>query len=61
MFNRGMTNRSFLLPHTVLLGYDFSGITSTVNVGGGAGELLRRILDVNPEMTGDRSRLAQRA
>ncbi|PYY11432.1 MAG: hypothetical protein DMG69_03970 [Acidobacteria bacterium] len=56
-----MTNRSFLLPHTVLLGYDFSGITSTVNVGGGAGELLRRILDVNPEMTGDRSRLAQRA
>jgi O-methyltransferase domain/Dimerisation domain len=51
-FNRGMTNLSSLLVHAVLLSYDFSGISSIVDVGGGEGELLRKILELNPEMTG---------
>jgi SAM-dependent methyltransferase len=51
-FNRGMTNLSSLLAHAVLLAYDFSGISSVVDVGGGEGELLRQILELNPEMTG---------
>lgn len=52
VFNRGMTNLSSLLAHAVLLAYDFSGVTSVVDVGGGEGELLIRILELYPEMTG---------
>lgn len=51
-FDRGMTNLSSLLAHAILLSYDFSGISSLVDVGGGEGELLRRILALNPKMTG---------
>ena len=51
-FNQGMTNLSSLLAHTVLLAYDFSGISSIVDLGGGQGELLRRILESDPEITG---------
>ena len=51
-FNRGMTNLSSILAHAVLMAYDFSGISSIVDVGGGSGELLRRILKLYPEMTG---------
>ena len=51
-FDRGMTNLSSLLAHAVLLAYDFSGISSIVDIGGGEGELLRRILALNPKMTG---------
>ena len=50
--SRGMTNLSSLLAHAVLLAYDFSGVSSIIDVGGGEGELLRRILALNPEMTG---------
>ena len=52
VFNRGMTNLSSLLAHAILLAYDFSGVTSMVDVGGGEGELLIRILELYPEMTG---------
>lgn len=51
-FNQGMTNLSSLLAHAVLLAYDFSGITSIVDVGGGEGQLLMRILELCPEMSG---------
>ena len=51
-FNRGMTNLASLLAHAVLLAYDFSGISSIVDVGGGEGQLLRRILELNPEVAG---------
>jgi len=51
-FNRGMTNLSSLLAHAVLMAYDFSGISSLVDVGGGEGRLLRRVLELNPGMTG---------
>lgn len=51
-FNKGMTDLSSLVAHAVLIAYDFSGISSVVDVGGGEGRLLRRILDLYPEMTG---------
>jgi O-methyltransferase domain/Dimerisation domain len=51
-FDRGMTNVASLLAHAILLAYDFSGISSIIDVGGGEGELLRRILALNPKMTG---------
>jgi SAM-dependent methyltransferase len=51
-FNRGMTNLSSMLAHAILVAYDFSGVSSIIDVGGGEGELLRRILEINPEMTG---------
>ncbi len=51
-FNRGMTNLSSLLAHAVLMAYNFSGISSLVDVGGGEGMLLRRVLELNPGMTG---------
>jgi hypothetical protein len=51
-FNRGMTNISSKLAYAVLMAYDFSGIASIVDVGGGEGELLRRILEFNPDLRG---------
>ena len=51
-FNKGMTDLSSLLAHAVLFAYDFSEISSVVDVGGGEGRLLRRILDLYPDMTG---------
>jgi hypothetical protein len=51
-FNQGMTNLSSLLAYAILMAYDFSRISSIVDVGGGEGELLRRILELNPEMRG---------
>jgi len=51
-FTQGMTNLSSLLAYAILLACDFSGIPSMVDIGGGEGQLLRRILELNPEMTG---------
>jgi hypothetical protein len=51
-FNRGMTNVSALLAHALLLAYDFTGIASMVDVGGGEGKLLQKILTFNPQMRG---------
>jgi O-methyltransferase domain/Dimerisation domain len=51
-FNRGMTNLASLLAHAVVLAYDFSGIASIVDVGGGEGELLMKILELYPETSG---------
>src|SRR5437868_4035632 len=42
-FNEGMTDLAPLLAHAVVLAYDFSEITSIVDVGGGEGRFLRRI------------------
>jgi trans-aconitate methyltransferase len=47
-----MTDLSALLAYAVLVAYDFSEITSTVDVGGGEGQFLRSILNLYPEMTG---------
>lgn len=51
-FNRGMTNLSAMLAYALLLAYDFTGISSIVDIGGGQGKLLRKILELNPEMRG---------
>jgi hypothetical protein len=51
-FNEGMSDLARLLASAVLLAYDFSAITSIVDIGGGEGELLRSILEVYPVMLG---------
>jgi hypothetical protein len=51
-FNQGMTNLSSMLAYAVLMAYDFAGITSMVDVGGGQGKLLEKILQLNPDMRG---------
>jgi hypothetical protein len=51
-FNQGMTIVSSMLAYAILTAYNFVGISSIVDVGGGEGTLLRKILDLNPEMVG---------
>jgi hypothetical protein len=51
-FNLGMTDLSSMLVYAVLMVYDFTGISSIVDVGGGEGKFLEKILRVNPEMKG---------
>ena len=51
-FDHGMANVSSQLAYAVLMAYDFAGITSIVDVGGGQGVLLEKILQFNPNMTG---------
>jgi hypothetical protein len=51
-FNQGMSDLASLLAHAVLLAYDFSEISSIVDVGGGEGQLLRSILHFYPDLTG---------
>lgn len=51
-FNLAMTDYSALVAHAVLLAYDFSGIKSLIDVGGGCGRLLRSILEVYPSLQG---------
>src|SRR5215469_3751596 len=51
-FNKGMSNLSSMLAYAVLMAYDFRGVSSIVDVGGGQGQLLRKILQFNPEMRG---------
>src|ERR1700747_3158215 len=51
-FNRAMTDYSALSSCAVLLSYDFSGVRSIVDVGGGCGTLLTSILLMYPSMRG---------
>jgi hypothetical protein len=51
-FNHGMTNLSSMLGYAVLMAYDFTGLSSIVDIGGGEGRLLRKILELNPDMRG---------
>lgn len=51
-FNQGMTDLASMLAYAIVLAYDFSGISSVIDVGGGEGQLLRQILNCYPEMTG---------
>lgn len=51
-FNLAMTDFSSFVSYAVLLSYDFSGIKSMVDIGGGYGKLLTSILDVYPQMRG---------
>jgi hypothetical protein len=51
-FNRGMSNLSAMLAYAVLLAYDFSNVSWIVDVGGGEGKLLEKILDFYPKLNG---------
>jgi SAM-dependent methyltransferase len=51
-FNHGMANVSAMLAYAVLMAYDFAGISSIVDVGGGQGKLLEKILQFTPDITG---------
>jgi ubiquinone/menaquinone biosynthesis C-methylase UbiE len=51
-FNQGMSNLSSMLAYAVLMAYDFAGISSIVDIGGGEGKFLEKVLEVNPEMWG---------
>src|SRR3984893_17435151 len=51
-FNEGMTNLSSMLAYAVLMAYDFTAISSIVDVGGGHGKLLEKILQFNPDIRG---------
>ena len=51
-FNRGMTNLASMLAYAVVFAYDFTGISSVVDVGGGEGRFLEKILEFYPGMRG---------
>jgi SAM-dependent methyltransferase len=51
-FNQGMANVSSMLAYAVLMAYDFAGISSIVDIGGGQGKLLEKILQFTPDITG---------
>ncbi len=52
MFDAGMASISSLDISDVLASYDFSGITTIADIGGGNGTLLTAILRANPKMKG---------
>lgn len=52
IFNLAMTDFSAFVAHALLFSYDFSGIKSLVDVGGGYGKLLTSILEVYPCLQG---------
>src|SRR4029077_5379586 len=51
-FNQGMANVASILAYAVLMAYDFAGISSIVDIGGGQGALLETILQFNPDIKG---------
>jgi O-methyltransferase domain/Dimerisation domain len=51
-FNQGMANVSSMLAYAVLMAYNFAGISSIVDIGGGQGNLLEKILLFNPDIRG---------
>ncbi len=51
-FNEAMSDFSGLVSHAVALAYDFSGVQSVVDVGGGHGKFLRTILGMNEHIQG---------
>ena len=51
-FNRGMTNLASMLAYAVVFAYDFAGISSVVDVGGGEGRFLEKVLEFHPGMRG---------
>jgi len=52
IFNDAMSSNAALRYASVTATYDFSGITRLVDVGGGHGALMERILTVNPALRG---------
>jgi len=52
VFDDAMTSISTVEAHAVAAGYDFTGIGTLADVGGGRGYLLATILEANPTMKG---------
>ncbi|MBI5686949.1 MAG: methyltransferase [Verrucomicrobia bacterium] len=52
VFNEGMTNLTAQVAAAVVAAYDFAQFGTLVDVGGGAGILLTRILKANPALRG---------
>jgi hypothetical protein len=52
IFNQAMTSYSVVQNKGLILDYDFSGIKTLVDVGGGNGKLLSEVLRNHPEMKG---------
>jgi hypothetical protein len=52
MFNNGMTSLSFMDVPLIIAAYDFSAFNRIVDLGGGGGALLQRILSANPKLHG---------
>jgi SAM-dependent methyltransferase len=51
-FNQGVANVSSMLAYAVLMAYDFTEISSIVDIGGGHGKFLEKILQFNPDIRG---------
>jgi hypothetical protein len=51
-FNEDMANVASMLAYAVLMAYDFAGISSIVDIGGGQGSLLEKILQFDSDMRG---------
>jgi ubiquinone/menaquinone biosynthesis C-methylase UbiE len=63
-FDASMNVGAALRARALLDGYDFSGVRTVVDIGGGEGALLTKILEVNPHLRGvvfERPRTAARA
>jgi hypothetical protein len=52
VFDRAMKNISRAITPAIVNGYDFSGITKLIDVGGGNGSLIAAILKANPHLQG---------
>jgi hypothetical protein len=52
LFNAAMTSLSFAVSHAVVEAYDFAGVETLCDAGGGHGLLLSRILETHPKMKG---------
>lgn len=52
IFDRAMRNISEAIKPAIVNGYDFSGISKLVDVGGGNGSLIAAILKANPHLQG---------
>ncbi len=52
LFNRAMVDKSFGVADAVVGVYDFAGVRTIVDVGGGHGHLLRAILESAPSTAG---------
>ena len=58
-FNRAMIDLTRIIAPQLVAAYDFSGIATIADVGGGAGTLLAEILKAHPAMSGILFDLAQ--
>jgi SAM-dependent methyltransferase len=51
-FDEGMANLAGMLAYAVVLAYDFSRVSSIVDIGGGNGRFLEKILEIYPDIQG---------